>query len=159
MEDERDMIVSWEYSEADRYDRGGRWYFAMGAVGLGLLLYALASGNFLFALIIIMFGLVIYLSSIQAVTESVVTIDDRGIQVGGAFYGYQEISHFWFVYEPPVVKQLYLDFKEPWKPRVIIGLGDQNPNEVREVLAAFVVEDLTKDEEPLLDAIGRVLKL
>jgi hypothetical protein len=155
----RETYLSWKYSEAERYERGRVWYLGMGAAGLGLLLYSLVSGNFLFALIVIMFGLVIYLSSIQTPTDTDVMIREDGIHVGGAHYTYSEIVHFWFVYEPPMVKHLYLDFKEPWKPRAIIGLGEQNPNAVRQVLSEFIVEDLTKDEEPLLDAIGRVLKL
>jgi hypothetical protein len=158
--DNQGTYLLWEYSEADRYDRSGTWYFVMGSVALGLLLYSLASGNFLFALIVVMATLVVYLSSTHPKEESVVVaVTEEGINVGGAFYAYGEISHFWLIYEPPAVKSLYLDFKEPWKPRVVLDLDEQNPNEVREVLGAYIVEDLTKDEEPLVDVIGRALKL
>jgi hypothetical protein len=36
---------------------------------------------------------------------------------------------------------------------------DQNPNEIRAALNKFVAEDLTKEDEPLSDIIGRLLKI
>jgi hypothetical protein len=157
--DNQDVLLAWEYSEEDRYTRSGTWYFVMGAVALGLLLYSLASGNFLFALIVIMAGLVVYLSSTHPAEDVVVAVTDTGILAGGAFYDYSDISHFWFAYEPPRVTSLYLDFKQPWRPGVVLELAEQDPNDVRDVLSVFLLEDLTKDEEPLLDTIGRALKL
>lgn len=151
--------LSWEYSGYRRYERGRTWYVVMGLFGFGLLIYALLSANFLFALIIIMFGLITYLSSINRPEVMRVAITEEGVEIGEGFYRYRDITHFWFAYEPPDVKSLYLDFRDPWRSRAVVELEDMDPNEVRKVLGTFVVEDLTQDEEPISDTIGRILKI
>lgn len=152
-------FLRWEFDETDRYARGKAWYFVMTALMLGLLLYSFVSANFLFALIVLMFGLIVYLTSVRGGEPVQVAITDRGVMVGSSFYAHREIEHFWFIYQPPEVKTLYLDTRSLMVPRIALDLAEQDPNQVREALAPYVVEDLTKDEEPLSDVIARVMKL
>lgn len=151
--------MGWNILDYPKYDRGRGWYIMMGVFGGGLLIYAVISANFLFALIIIMFALVTYLASVSEPKEIRFSITDSGIAVGRSFYMYRDISRFWFIYEPPAVRTLYFEFKNSLRPRVTVDLGDANPNQVRQVLANFVREDLNEDDEPFSDFIGRVLKI
>jgi hypothetical protein len=123
------------------------------------LIYAVVSANFLFALIIIMFSLVTYLSSVSEPKQIRFAITDSGIVLGRSFYMYKDISRYWFIYEPPEVRSLYFEFKNSLRPRVTIDLGDTNPNQVRQVLGNFVREDFNEDDEPFADFVGRVLKI
>ncbi len=149
----------WDFFEYPRYDRGRLWYTLMILGGLGLLIYAVASANFLFAFIIIMFALVLYLTTLSEPARIRFGITSFGVRIGTSFYPYKEIVRFWFVYEPPEVKNLYLELKNPLRGRVVVDLDGANPNEVRGVLGRFVREDLNEDDEPLADFIGRVLKI
>ena len=150
--------LDWD-SSGDRIHRGSLWYLIAAITGVSLLIYATVSANFLFALILLMFGLITYLSSVDTSGGVHVVITEEGVVVGSVLHAYKDIEHFWFAYEPPLVKNLYLDLKSPWVPRVVIHLDETNPNEVRELLEMYVVEDLTQDEEPLMEGIARVLKL
>lgn len=127
--------------------------------GLLLLLQAVFSANFLFALIILMFAVVLYLSTKTPPTRVVAAITDDGVVYGKAVYPYRDIQSFWMVYDPPSVKTLYLEFRSIMQPSVTIELEDSNPNAVREHLGRFVREDITKVDEPVSDAIGRILKI
>lgn len=149
----------WEVPEYPYYERSGMWYAGMMLAGIGLLIYAVVTANFLFALIIIMFALILYLSTLAEPRKVRFVITDTGVALGNAYYPYKEISRYWFIYEPPNVRNLYLDFKSPVKPRMSVDIGDMNPNDIRQVLANFVHEDFTEDEEPFSDYIGRLLKI
>ncbi len=151
--------MGWDILEYPKYDRGRIWYIGMAVFGIGLLIYAVVSANFLFALIIIMFALVTYLSSVSEPKKIKFALTDNGILVGRSFYMYRDLSRFWFIYEPPEVKSLYLEFKNSLRPRVTIDLGNANPNQVRQVLGNFVREDFNEDDEPFADFVGRVLKI
>ncbi|HSD12919.1 MAG TPA: hypothetical protein VLC10_05150 [Patescibacteria group bacterium] len=151
--------MGWNILEYPKYERGRAWYIGMGVFGVGLLIYAVVSANFLFALIIIMFALVTYLSSMSEPKTIKFAITDNGVVVGRSFYMYKDLSRFWFIYEPPEVKTLYFEFKNSLRPRVTIDLGDINPNQVRQVLGNFVREDFNEDDEPFSDFVGRVLKI
>lgn len=153
------VLMEWEFSDRPRYQRGRLWYSVMLVLGAGLLLYALVSANFLFALIVVMFALVIYVSTIFEPTSLRFSLTEDGIEISDSFIPYREVEKFWFFYEPPAVKNLYLEFKNAFRPRVRVDLGDQNPNRVRETLAKFVREDLEQIDEPLSDIIGRIFKI
>ena len=152
-------LISWDFPERPEYRRGPFWHAAMVVAGLGLLIYSVKSGNFLFALLILMFGLVIYVTAAARPARLRFAVYEDGIQVGRDFYRFREVERFWFFYEPPV-RTLYLNLKGiGMGSRVRVDLMDTDPNEVRTVLAQFVREDLRETEEPASDTIGRLLKI
>lgn len=154
-----ESLVSWEVDESKRYDKGLGWYMGAIAVGGGLLIYAVISANFLFALIILMVALVIYMTSLKGPDKVRVSVTEDGVEIGESFYRYRDMNRFWFIYDPPEVKSLYLDFKSAMRPRIAVSLEDQNPNDVRAIMSKYLHEDITEDEEPFADYLGRILKL
>lgn len=159
VEAEIDSRLEWEVNEFVRYERGALWYTISILVGLGLLVYAILTANFLFALIIVMFALALYLSIITEPAKIRFALTDGGIEIGRSRYPYHEIKSFWLIYDPPEVKKLYLDFRTPLRPRLTIDLDDVNPNDVRSALMARVHEDLTQVEEPMTEILGRLFKI
>jgi hypothetical protein len=151
------VLLEWEYPERPVYERGRLWYIFMGLAGLGLLIYAVYSANFLFALMVIMFGLVIYITASVRPANQPFIITEQGIVIGNSEYRFREIEKFWFYYEPPV-KALYIELKG-LTGRQRIDLMDQDPNQVRELIGQFVPEDLEQDEEPLSDILSRLFKI
>lgn len=152
-------FVGWDVPEYPRYKRGSLWYAGMSLAGIALLIYAVASANFLFALIIMMFALIVYLTSVVEPKVVRFAVTETGVRLGTSHRTFRDINRFWVVYQPPQVRSLYIEFKSAMRPRMIIDLRDMNPNEVRRVLGSFVAEDLSEDTEPLSDFIGRILKI
>ncbi len=151
--------IGWEVKEYRRYQRGRLWHLLMGLAGVGLLIYTVASANFLFALIIMMFALIIYVTSVVEPRTVRFAVTDSGVRFGRTIRRFRDASRFWLVYEPPEVKSLYIEFKGMTSPRMVVDLGEMNPNEVRNILGQFIREDLEEDIEPFSDFIGRVLKI
>ncbi|MBN1585505.1 hypothetical protein JW899_04025 [Candidatus Uhrbacteria bacterium] len=152
-------IISWEYLDRPNYSRGPVWHAVMVIVGISLLTYAVYSANFLFALIVIMFGLVIYVTSTVRPRPSRFSVTEDGIAIGDDFYRFREVDRFWFFYEPPV-KSLYIHLKDGgFSSRIRVDLEDQDPNSVRNVLGQFVREDLKEIDEPISDTVSRILKI
>lgn len=154
-----ETIISWETFDRPHHDRGPLWFVLAALAGLGLLIYAVASANFLFAFIIILFALVTYLSSQGEPTRIRASVTDTGIRLGTDTYRFRDIRRFWFVYQPPEVKVMYFETGSWVHPRISIELEDMNPNDIRTVVGKYVREDLEMDEEPVTDYVSRVLKL
>lgn len=154
-----EIMLAWEFYDRPRYNRGRWWYIFMILVGAALLVYALFSANFLFALIIVMGALVIYVSTIYEPKPIRFAITELGFEVGNRFLSFRDVRSFWFFYDPPTAKILYLDLSGLTESRVRVDLADQNPNEVRAVLARYLREDVTQVEEPLSDSLSRLLKI
>lgn len=151
--------IEWEFLEHTQPQRGGKWYLLTSLVLFGLIIYALLTTNFLFALIIVMFGIIIFINQRRQPQQIKFVIDSRGIKVGEKSYSYNELDNFWIIYQPPHVKTLYFNFKSSLRPRLAISLEKQNPLEVKAFLRQYLEEDLEQEEEPLSDILGRLFKI
>jgi hypothetical protein len=153
------IMCAWQVDEYPNHERSRFWYVVGAIIGVALIIYAIATANFLFAVIILMSGIIMLLSTFQPPDKTVVAIATSGIIIGGAFYNYKDIKNFSIVYEPPEIKNLYVDFQQPWQPLVSIPLEDTDPNQVRDCLLPFCLENLDRTEETLTDVVRRVYKL
>jgi hypothetical protein len=156
-------FLAWEYDVRPRYDRGTWWHVGMLGGGAALLLIALISANFLFALIVVMFALVVYLASIAVPERRRFAVTEEGILAGNRLYPYKDLESFWFAYDPPTVRKLYLPLRTRGgllgQTVLTVQLEDVHPNQVRAALLPFVGEDPDNETEPPLDKIIRMLKL
>lgn len=150
--------LAWMVDEYPAYRRGWRWYVVAFLVGGGLIVWALATLNFLFALIVVIFAIVLALSSARKPVRLRFAVCEDGLEMGHRFIPWTDISRFWIVYEPPTVKSLYVDFKSALVPDLMVPLEQMNPNAVRKTLLEYVDEDPSRDAEPLSDFLARVLK-
>ena len=153
------VLMSWEVDEYHKHDRSLAWYIIVSVVAVGLIIYALMTANFLFAVVILMIGIISFLSGMRHPNRVEVHITDNGAQLGSIFTPYKEMKDFSVVYDPPEVKTLYLDFKSALRPMMSIPLEDVDPNTVREALLPFVLEDLERTEETLTDLASRLYKI
>ena len=154
-----DVVFDWVVNEYEKHERSKRWYVIMAVVGLGLLLFSVISGNYLFALVVVLFGIVLFLQDIQQPMEVAFAITEAGIVVGSTYYPFKEISKYWMIYSPPEVKNIYFSTNSILKHRLQVPLLDNDPRPIRDFLNQFLIEDLDQEEEPLSDKLGRMLKL
>jgi len=152
-------LFEWIIPEYAKYQRSRLWYFCAFAAAALLILFAFRSGNFLFAVMIVMFAIIMFLNSISEPHEVRFALTERGVVWGNRYHPYIDVRSFWIVYQEPEVRNLYIEFKSIAKPRLQIPLLDQNPVALREFLKKVMREDATRLEEPLSDFLGRVLKI
>lgn len=152
-------LLSWEVDEYPHFERSTAWYVAAAIVSALLMVYAIATANFLFAIIILMIGIITLITTFQAPDRVEIILTTTGVVLGETFYGYDIVKDFALVYKPPETKLLYLDFVSPWHPLVSVPLEETDPNRVRDVLLSFCVENLQRNDESLTDAVRRVYKV
>lgn len=153
------VVYEWLIREYEQYARSRRWYFAMSSLGLLLIIFALFTQNYLFALIIIIFGIVLYLQEMQPPLDIYFAITETGIVIGRKFYSFNELKGFWIVYNPPEVKNLYFNLNNVVRHRLKIPLLDYDPRPIKEFISQYLEEDILKTEEPLSDRLARVFKI
>ncbi len=131
----------------------------MGIVGLSLVVFSFLSQNYLFAIIIILFGIIIFLQDRNEPIEIPFAVAETGIILGNKYYRYSELKDFWLIYNPPEVKVLYFSLDNTFKHRLSIPLDDIDPRPIHEYISRFVKENLDEEDEPFSDKMSRVLKL
>ncbi|MEK9130351.1 MAG: hypothetical protein AAB526_03085 [Patescibacteria group bacterium] len=151
-------LVVWYFPEFIKHERSREWYFLMIVVAIGLLLFAILTKNFLFAIIIVLIGMILALFDSKKPMAIKFQIVERGIQISEKFYPWRELENFWIIYQPPEVKNLYFKFKNI-HPNLIISLESQNPVLIREILLKYLKEDLEQENEPFSEQFGRMFKI
>ena len=153
------ILASWKITGFDKHHRPIRWYILIGLIGFAFLCYAIITTNYLFAIIVVLGGAIIYIQDTASADQVPFAITTRGIKIGNAEHVYNEIGKFWIIYDPPEVKKLYFSFKGSFSPSVMIPLSNQNPLKIRDILLRFLEEDLEKEEEPLSETLARWSKI
>ncbi len=151
--------VEWEVDEYPQYHRSRLWYVIAMSLSVGLIIYSVITANFLFAIIILMCGVIMLVSTFTRPSRVPVVITTTGVIVSDIYYDFDSIRNFSLAYDPPEVKILYLDFYAITHPLISIPLEDVDPNIVRECLIPFCNEDLSRSREGLTDKIKRLYKL
>jgi len=152
-------LLEWEVDEYPAHQRSVSWYVIAAVLGVGLIIYAVATANFLFAVIILMIGVITLLSTFTPPERVLVTITNTGIVISDIYYDFEAIKDFSIAYQPPTVKNLYLEFHSAWHPLLMVPLEDEDPNQIRELLLPYCLENIHRIEESLTDVVRRVYKL
>jgi hypothetical protein len=157
--DAGDTQVAWEAWEYEPHERSLVWFIIAGIIGAVLLVYAISTANYLFAIIVLMMGVIMLIDGLRHPDRIDVHITDQGLVFGDQFYNFNMIKDFSIIYEPPDVKLLYVDFNNVWQPFLVVPLENVDPNVVRDNLLPYAFENLSREEEALTDMLRRMYKL
>lgn len=155
-----DEDISWQVPEYEKHKKGKGWYIFYSIIAFLLILYSFLSGNFLFAVIIIIAAIVIVLRDGQEPDSVRISLTAEGVIVGRKFYDYDEFKDFSIVYKPKLeVKNLYFEFNNAFRPRLSIPLEKMNPLLIRKNLLKYLPEDLDRTDRPLSEELAKLFKL
>jgi len=153
-----EIISEWSVPEYTEHRRNLNWYIIMIIIALGLIIYSIATGNFLFALIIILAVFITFIREYSGMQQIKFSITDRGVMLGNQFFEYKKINNFYIIYEPPAVKKLFFDLKGIG-PNLSIPLLDQNPILIRKMLLEYLEEDVEREQQNIDDQLETIFKL
>jgi hypothetical protein len=149
------ILLSWTAPEFIKHEKSAGWFWALGIIGVALVVVSLMMQNYLFILIVILAAFLIYIQAKKRPTNIRVTLTNKGIIINDKEYAYSDLRSFW-IFEEPEIECLSLISKKLTQPQIQIPFGEQNPKKIREILIKFITEK--EQEEPLIDAIARKIK-
>ena len=156
---EKTPLLSWNFPEFTRYERSRGWYIGFFAFFVVCITIAFFITDLPFIGVLVLAALVIIIRLRRTPQLVSFIVHEDGVTIGDRNYTWSDFKHFWILYKPPHVKQLYLEFKSGIRPAHNISLEDQNPLKVREVLRDFLIEDIHREEEPLSEQLTRYFKI
>jgi len=153
-------IHTWIVPEYIKHVRTKRWYIIAILGALFLLIFAFFTANFLFAVIVVVASLIIFLNDKQEPEQVQISIMGTGIIVGRKFYDYDDFKTFSLIYKPQDnVRNLYFEFNNGLKQRISIPLENENPLQIRDDLLKYLPEDLERINQPLSEGLARIFKI
>lgn len=151
-------LFSWSAPEYVHHEKGFLWKIIVPGLWLILVIYALFSAAWTFAVSLLIFAGVYWLIYHEKPEHIPVKISRVGIKIGSHEIPFNHIRAFWILYQPPFLKQLQIRTILRFTPDILISLQDQDPAEIREYLASQIQEWEGRDET-ISEIFIRVLKL
>jgi hypothetical protein len=152
--------ISWQVPEHEELERDKRWYVVASTIAVIFIIYALFTGNFLFAVIVILASFIIVLLDGQVPRLISIRLAGDGVSIGSKIYDYDNLKNFSIVYKPKLeVKNLYIEFKSSVKHRLSLPLQDMNPLPIRKYLLQYLPEDTERVNQPLSEGLGKLFKI
>jgi hypothetical protein len=153
------VMFSWQHPDYISYVKDRRWYVISALLLVAMLAWTIYDQNYFFAIFLVLFYAVVlmYENRPAVMVDFIITSD--GIKSGERFYYYREIQNFFIIYRAGGIKNLYIDFKNPVKGRLVVPLDGQNAVAIHDFLAQFLEEDLEREAEPLSEQFRKLLRL
>lgn len=152
-------VFSWTFLEYHPHERGMVWWVVFWILSIGLVAYAGYTKNFLFAVIILIFDVIILFRHHQQPESIECKVYDHGVMLGDRHIPWKQVKKFWIAYDPPEVKRLYFTHDSGFQHTTTVSIEEQNPIELREFLKQYLIEDLDQEDEHLTDTLSRLLKI
>lgn len=150
-------LLEWMAPEFIKYHKEPEWFMVGGLIAFGFLLFALFTKNFIFALIIALASFTIFIWTQKEPKKIDFSVTPKGILINKKnLLVFDDLRSFWIFNEPAEIKYLSIESKKIFMPRIAIPLGEQRPEEIRQVLSKFLPEK--EQEESLIDALGKHLR-
>lgn len=152
------VLMSWQAPEYEQQRKPRSWYIASAVLALLLIGVSVYLRNYLLLIIVVMLGVVVILMDRKNPLILKIEMHERGIAIAEKFYPYSVLESFWIIYDPPL-KTLNFRMKRNFFPFLAIQLEDQNPNELREILAKYLPENREITEESPKERLTRIFKI
>ena len=117
-------------------------------------LIAYFTHDFLFTVVLVLSAIVLNLNATRPHRPSEITVHATGVSVDDQRHHYADIKSFWIDYQPNL-KELSIELKKGYTPKIKIPLEDANPLEIRRAMVSYVPEK--EHDQSLLDHIIRLI--
>ncbi|MBI4994607.1 hypothetical protein HZC21_03115 [Candidatus Peregrinibacteria bacterium] len=151
-------VFTWSAPEYIYHKKTALWFIVAGFVAIALVIYGLMTNGWTFSVAIIVFAGTYYSFYKHAPQNVEVKISRVGVKIGRHLFPYGKLKSFWIVYDPPLVKRLYLRTTSRLHPDIFISLQHADPSKIRSILKEHILEK-ENGSEPFADALVRAFKL
>jgi hypothetical protein len=132
--------IIWRAREFEQKEKPLTWFLGLGAMLMCLIVLGLLTGNYFFAVLVVLIGFVLVQYARKEPRTHTFTIDDSGLMIDARRYQFESFSSFWIFYEPPQLKELSFRSKQRLMPYMRIPLASQDPVVIRRALIAHLPE-------------------
>lgn len=147
------ILISWTAQEFIKKEKGKTWFIVLGVIALAFFIVGILMKNYIFSIIIALSFFLIFIQALRHPQKMKTEIfEDRVVINNLLKINFKEIGSFW-IFEETDFTALCLETKRITQPKIYLPLGQQSPNDIRQILIKFTEEK--KQEELLIDIISR----
>jgi hypothetical protein len=131
--------ITWQAAEFKHYEKNAGWYVTLIAMAILIVAFFALQGDIFAAVTTGILALIVIFFSRVKPQDVDIELSHRGIKFGTVFYPYKQIKHFWVVHNEHH-KTVNFHTTTYVNNILILELGDQTPDEIREYLLQHLPE-------------------
>ena len=135
---QQEPLLTWWAYEYPLKERGSDWFWSLGILTLSLFVTAILLKNFLFAVLILISGVLLVLFSLRKPRVVTFEIFDNGILIEKHMYLFKDLDAFFIDQTHP--EKLLLQSKRLLVPILALPLENTDPHHVREIMEGKLKE-------------------
>ncbi|MEA1909693.1 MAG: hypothetical protein U9M89_01545 [Patescibacteria group bacterium] len=150
-------LIEWKSREFQSQKRDWKWYAIVSVVLVLVIALALYFSQWLVAAVILMVGVVLFLSNRIAPRMMNYRIDENGVTINDHLVEYGSLKGFWVVY---VENKVYLNLISTTRlaPVITAEIDEGKVESIKKALGKSIPE-LDEKNEDWIDKINRLLKV
>jgi hypothetical protein len=137
--------LSWEAAEFRHYPKNFAWYITMGIIVLLIVAFELLQKDFFGAISLAVIAIFIIVFAMHRPAQIKISLSSEGVHIERSFVPYAQMKYFWIV-DNEDHKTLNIETTAYINRTILVELGDQNSDEVREVMLQEVPEHSSTEE-------------
>src|SRR3989344_6856022 len=128
--------LEWQVEETPSAPRSSEISLALIIIALGLLFFGIFTQNYLFVVIIVLVGFILYMQRQKGIQSLFFAVERDGVEINGKLYRYDSFQSFWiFGEEHEHGRELALHSERRFAPLFLIPIPQSaEVNKLREIM-------------------------
>ncbi|OGD49850.1 hypothetical protein A2608_03365 [Candidatus Azambacteria bacterium RIFOXYD1_FULL_44_10] len=155
IKDGSEKRLEWQAEETLSAPRSPEISLALTIIALGLLFFGIITKNYLFVVIIVLVGFILYMQRQKGIQSLFFAVEKDGVEINGKPYRYDSFQSFWiFGKEHEHGQELALRSERRFSPLFLIPIPHSiDANRLRELMLEHLPEKVEK--ESLVDLLRK----
>ena len=147
--------LEWSAPEYEEKERTRDWFWALGVIIVTASLPSVIFGNYFFAVLIILGGVLLGFFAIRKPEIISYEINNRGLKIKTRLYPYENIQSFWVALEK--TPMLFIKSERMFMPIISMPIDGATANDIRAImLAQNIPEEEMREHvsEKIMEVLG-----
>ena len=147
--------LEWSAPEYEEKERTRDWFWALGVIIVTASLTSVIFGNYFFAVLVILGGVLLGFFAIRKPEIISYEINNRGLKIKTRLYPYENIQSFWVALEK--TPMLFIKSERMFMPIISMPIDGATANDIRAImLAQNIPEEEMREHvsEKIMEVLG-----
>lgn len=153
--------IVWSALEYEEKERSNDWFWALGVIVVTSSLASIIFGNYFFAVLLILGGLLLGFFAIKKPDIVTYELNPKGLKIRNRLYPYENIKSFWVQVntseEDNLRPILFIHSERAFMPIISVPIHKDIAQDIHSVFAAQNIEEVAMREHPsekIMEVLG-----
>jgi hypothetical protein len=153
--------LEWSAPEYMEKKQGTDWFWALGIIILASAVASVIFGNYFFAILIVLGGILLIVFAIKKPEMVFYEINDKGIKMRDRLYPFENIKSFWIHIDPSAKEGgvnhiFFIRSERIFMPIITIPIEEKYALQIRDIMLSYNIPEEEMKEHPSVQIMEKL---